>query len=111
MLARYAGDELKLAGARARRAGSKKGRIDVPSSDRLRRAGRDRDRGSCPRDRRCASYSTEGDQWTDRARLASAAYVSWMDVEISDETRKVTLQQLLSRSIPTSPPTPAPIPR
>ena len=108
MLARYAGDELKLAAASAK-GGSKKGRIDVPSSTVYDAPG-----GSAiaelPEGSPVRVLSTEGDQWTIE-HDGKRAYVSWMDVEISDETRKVTLEQLLSRSIPTSPPTPAPIPR
>lgn len=91
MLARYAGDELKLAAA-STKGGSKKGRIDVPSSTVYDAPG-----GTAiaelPEGAPVRVLSTDGDQWTIEHN-GKRAYVSWMDVEISNETRKVTLEQL-----------------
>jgi hypothetical protein len=91
MLARYAGDELKLAAA-STKGGSKKGRIDVPSSTVYDAPG-----GTAiaelPKGAPVRVLSTDGDLWTIE-HDGKRAYVSWMDVEISNETRKVTLEQL-----------------
>jgi hypothetical protein len=93
MLARYAGDELKLAAA-STKGGSRKGRIDVPSSTVYDKPG-----GTAiavlPEGApvRVLSTSADGDLLTIE-HDGKRAYVSWMDVEISNATRKVTLEQL-----------------
>ena len=91
MLARYAGDELKLAAA-STKGGSKKGRIDVPSATVYDAPGGNAI-AELPEGAPVRVLSTEGEQWTIE-HDGKRAYVSWMDVEISNETRKVTLEQL-----------------
>lgn len=93
VLARYAGDELKLAAA-STKGGSRKGRVDVPSSTVYDKPGGNAI-AELPRGApvRVLATSTDGDLLTIE-HDGKRAYVSWMDIEISPATRKVTLEQL-----------------
>jgi predicted chitinase len=91
VLARYTGDEDLLKPA-STKGGSRKGRVDVPITTVYDQPGGTAigtlDEGTPVR-----VLSTDGDAWTIEYQ-GRAAYVDWMDIEISDATRAVTLDQL-----------------